>query len=116
MADTDIRVSASLFDSTVPIGNRPERIMSDDDVFLGLLHAMRHGDKIVEELMQGVQGTPFAQVAQSGLLDRDTVSDRRFWTGAALGAAAVLAVAATQSRRKKTAQPNAVARKKNGHY
>ncbi|ADP69662.1 hypothetical protein Rvan_0376 [Rhodomicrobium vannielii ATCC 17100] len=76
--------------------------MSYDDTLSNLLHAMRHGDKLVEQLLHGAHGSPFDPVSQVGLLDRATVSDRRFWTGAAIGAAAVLVAAAVRNKRTVT--------------
>jgi len=76
--------------------------MSYDDTLSNLLHAMRHGDKLVEQLLHGSHGSPLDPMAQVGLLDRATVSDRRFWTGAAIGAAAVLVAAAVRNKRTAT--------------
>ncbi|WKW50832.1 hypothetical protein [Rhodomicrobium lacus] len=99
--------------------------MSYDDTLSNLLHAMRHGDKLVEQLLHGSHGSPFDPMAQVGLLDRATVSDRRFWTGAAIGAAAVLVAAAVRNKRTATVvedDRNAPAtdgdrlRKSNGRY
>lgn len=72
--------------------------MSDDDILFGLLNAINRGDKLAEQLLHGDHGSPLAQLTQAGLLDRAIVSDRRFWTGAALGAAAVLVMAAARTK------------------
>ncbi|MBT3070649.1 hypothetical protein KKP04_07195 [Rhodomicrobium sp. Az07] len=76
--------------------------MSYDDTLSNLLHAMRHGDKVAEQLLHGSNGSLFDPMAQVGLLDRATVSDRRFWTGAAIGAAAVLVAVAVRNRKALT--------------
>jgi hypothetical protein len=72
--------------------------MSSTDTLAHFFHAMRHGDKLVETLLHGGHGSPFEGMG-NGLLDRATMSDRRFWTGAAIGAAAILAYAAIVSKR-----------------
>lgn len=55
--------------------------MSSTETLSHLLHAMRHGDKLVEILLHGCHGSPFEGMNASGLLDCATMSDRRFWTG-----------------------------------
>lgn len=75
--------------------------MSDDDIFSSLIHALRHGDKVAEQLLNGGLAAPFSQFAKAALPDRAIMTDRRFWTGAALGAAAVLAMTAAKANRNK---------------
>ncbi len=96
--------------------------MSTTETLSHLLYAMRHGDKLVETLLHGRHGSPFEGMGASGLLDRATMSDRRFWTGAAIGAAAILALSAIVSARneplveeKDGEAPEGMARKMNGH-
>ena len=72
--------------------------MSHDDVLFGLLNAINRGDKLAEQLLHGGQGLPLAQLNEAGLLDRGVVSNRHFWTGAALGVAAVLVMVAARTK------------------
>lgn len=101
--------------------------MSDDAFFFGLLNAIGRGDKLAEQLLDGSQGSPLAPLAHlkdAGLLDRTIVSDRRFWTGAALGAAAVLVMAVARTKQANASvreedaplQNGSAPRKSNGFF
>ncbi|KAA5602860.1 hypothetical protein [Blastochloris sulfoviridis] len=72
--------------------------MSQDDLFEGLARGVRRAGHIVDELMDDHAPRRFRGGA-AGLLDRRTLASRKFWTGAALGAAAVLTLAAIAGRR-----------------
>lgn len=65
--------------------------MPQDDLVNTLVHGARRAGRVVDELMERPPG---ALLPGGGFLDRGTLNSRSFWTGAALGAAAVLALAA----------------------
>ncbi|BBF94093.1 hypothetical protein [Blastochloris tepida] len=73
--------------------------MSQDDLFEGLARGLRRAGHIVDELMDERGPRPFRGGRAAGLLDRRTLANRQFWTGAALGAAAILTLAAIAGRR-----------------
>lgn len=70
--------------------------MSQDDLINGLMRGARRAGHLVDELMDK---PPTALLPGGGVLDRSTLASRSFWTGAALGAAAVLAFTAVVGRR-----------------
>ncbi|ALK08942.1 hypothetical protein [Blastochloris viridis] len=78
--------------------------MSNDDVFTGLLHSVRRAGHLFDEMMEE---RPATLLPGRGFVDRNTLASRSFWTGAALGAAAVLTLAAVVGRRDGDRSPAA---------
>ncbi|WP_133256010.1 hypothetical protein [Rhodopseudomonas palustris] len=84
--------------------------MSADDAIHDLLHALKKGDHLVEALLHGGRrGSPFEALRAAGLIDRTSLADRRFWTGVAIGSAAMLALSAVAGARREPPVPEAVA-------
>jgi hypothetical protein len=75
--------------------------MSQDDLVRNLLHGARRAGHLVDELMDR---PPSALLPGGGVLDRSTLRSRSFWTGAALGAATVLTLAAVLGKRGEPAR------------
>lgn len=65
--------------------------MSRDDLVQNLMRGARRAGHLVDELMER---PPTTLLPGGGVLDRGTLQSRSFWTGAALGACAVLTLAA----------------------
>jgi hypothetical protein len=74
--------------------------MSQDDLVHNLLRGARRAGHLVDEMMDR---PPTALLPGGGFLDRGTLASRSFWTGAALGACAVLALAAVLRERGRPA-------------